>query len=121
MKRIVYEIETGLSVVYPNMKQLEGESEDQYLSRCAAKLVPDGVNWLLIDASVLPQDRRWRNAWKLNGGRVEIDLEKAKKVRAAELHAEAEAERVNAAKADADEVVKDAVSLEDLTTKKRVK
>lgn len=41
-----------------------------------------------IDAAAIPQDRTFRNAWTLNGGKVEHDMAKAREIQRNRLRAE---------------------------------
>lgn len=63
MKAIVYtRPDGGVSVVHPNLDC--GLSIEQI----AAKDVPAGIDYWIIDASELPS-REYRNAWELNFSR----------------------------------------------------
>ena len=52
--------EGGVSVVHPTPEALESLTFDEII----AKSVPEGVEYKIIDASELPQDRTFRNAWE---------------------------------------------------------
>ena len=57
-KRIIYPNETGIAVITPTGElSLEGT---------ALKDVPTGVKYKIIDASDLPADRDFRNAWEFD-------------------------------------------------------
>ena len=56
MKKIIYTTENGISVLTPT-----GELS---LEETALKDVPSGVKYKIIDASDLPTDRDFRNAWE---------------------------------------------------------
>lgn len=58
MKKIIYPHETGISVLTPT-----GELP---LEETALKDVPTGVKYKIIDASDLPPDRDFRNAWEFD-------------------------------------------------------
>ena len=55
-QRIIYPQETGIAVITPT-----GELS---LEETAKKDVPTGVKYKIIDASDLPEDRDFRNAWE---------------------------------------------------------
>ena len=55
-QRIIYPQETGIAVITPT-----GELS---LEETALKDVPSGVKYKIIDASDLPEDRDFRNAWE---------------------------------------------------------
>ena len=55
-QRIIYPQETGIAVITPT-----GELS---LEETALKDVPSGVKYKIIDASDLPADRDFRNAWE---------------------------------------------------------
>ena len=56
MKKIIFPTETGIAVITPT-----GELS---LEETALKDVPSGVKYKIIDASDLPQERDFRNAWE---------------------------------------------------------
>ena len=56
MKKIIYQNETGISVITP--------TGALSLEETALKDVPSGVKYKIIDASDLPPDRDFRNAWE---------------------------------------------------------
>ena len=58
MKKIIYPNETGISVLHPT-----GELS---LEETALKDVPSGVKYKIIDATDLPQERDFRNAWEFD-------------------------------------------------------
>ena len=58
MKKIIFPNETGISVITPT-----GELS---LEETALKDVPSGVKYKIIDASDLPADRDFRNAWEFD-------------------------------------------------------
>ena len=55
-QRIIFPQETGIAVITPT-----GELS---LEETALKDVPSGVKYKIIDASDLPSDRDFRNAWE---------------------------------------------------------
>lgn len=73
MKRIIYQNESGgVSVIIPT-----GELS---IEEVAAKDVPAGVPYEIVDASEIPSDRTFRNAWVLGNCCVEHDLDKCKEI-----------------------------------------
>ena len=54
--KIIYPNETGIAVITPT-----GELS---LEETALKDVPSGVKYKIIDATDLPQERDFRNAWE---------------------------------------------------------
>ena len=56
MKKIIFPQETGIAVIHP--------SGDLSVEETALKDVPTGVKFKIIDASDLPQERDFRNAWE---------------------------------------------------------
>lgn len=57
-QKIIYPNETGIAVITPT-----GELS---LEETALKDVPSGVKYKIIDASNLPQERDFRNAWEFD-------------------------------------------------------
>ena len=58
MKKIIYPHETGISVITP--------TGDLSVEETALKDVPSGVKYKVIDASDLPENRDFRNAWEFD-------------------------------------------------------
>ena len=55
-QKIIYPNETGIAVMTP--------TGDLSVEETALKDVPSGVKYKIIDASDLPTDRDFRNAWE---------------------------------------------------------
>ena len=55
MEKIIYPTDDGISVLTP----ISGSAKE-----IAKKDVPTGVKYKIIDASDLPQERDFRNAWE---------------------------------------------------------
>ena len=73
MKRIIYQSESGgVSVIIPT-----GELP---IEEVAAKDVPEGVAYKIVEDAAIPSDRYFRNAWVANGAAVEVDLDQAKSI-----------------------------------------
>jgi hypothetical protein len=73
MKRIIYQnSEGGISVIIPT-----GELP---IEEVAAKDVPEGVAYEIVEDDAIPADRFFRNAWVANGAAVEVDLDQAKSI-----------------------------------------
>jgi len=68
-KRIVYTspVDGMVKIIIPaynDRTRPAGESEDDLLARVIAKSVPDGVTHSIIEATDVPPDRYFRNAWE---------------------------------------------------------
>ena len=73
MTRIIFQNESGgVSVIIPT-----GELS---IEEVAAKDVPDGVAYEIVQDDAIPADRFFRNAWVANGAAVDVDLDKAKDI-----------------------------------------
>jgi hypothetical protein len=73
MNRIIYPTpEGGVAVVIPT-----GELP---IEEVAAKDVPEGVPYEIVDVDVIPSDRYFRNAWVMGDCCVEHDLDKCKEI-----------------------------------------
>ena len=69
--RIIFQNESGgVSVIIPT-----GELP---IEEVAAKDVPEGVAYEIVEDDAIPSDRFFRNAWVANGAAVDVDLDKAK-------------------------------------------
>ena len=72
MKIIYTNNEGGVSVIIPT-----GELS---IDEVAAKDVPPGVAYEIVEDDAIPADRFFRNAWVANGAAVEVDLDQAKAI-----------------------------------------
>jgi len=70
--KIIYSTDTGVAVIHPT-----GELT---IDEVAAKDVPEGAAYQIVDDSVIPSDRTFRNAWRKGLGRVDIDLPAAREI-----------------------------------------
>ena len=95
MKKIIYtDSESRLWIVGPVINThtlVDGKvvqipeiiAEEQALQRALAKIPQGAIDIQIVDESVIPTDRTFRNAWKAGNGVVEHDMEKCR-----ELHRE---------------------------------
>jgi hypothetical protein len=72
MKIIYQNQEGGVSVIHPT-----GELS---IEEVAAKDVPAGVAYEIVEDDAIPSDRFFRGAWVANGAAVEVDLDQAKSI-----------------------------------------
>lgn len=71
-KRIIFtNAEGGVSIIVP--------APGITIEDCA-KAVPTNTAYEIVDAADVPADRTFRNAWKQNGKRCEVDVVKAKDI-----------------------------------------
>jgi hypothetical protein len=71
--RIIFQNESGgVSVIIPT-----GELP---IEEVAAKDVPEGVAYEIVEDDAIPSDRFFRNAWVANGAAVDVDLDKARDI-----------------------------------------
>ena len=70
MSKIIYTNSDGtVSIIIP-----AGDVND------AIKDVPSGLSYEIVENSVIPTDRSFRNAWKQNSKTIETDMTKAKEI-----------------------------------------
>ena len=70
MSRIIYTNSDGtVSIITP-----AGDVNN------AIKDVPSGLSYEIVEDSVIPTDRSFRNAWKQNSKTIETDMTKAKEI-----------------------------------------
>ena len=51
------------------------------VEECVEKYLPDGItDYAIIDNSLIPTDRKFRNAWRKDGSNVKEDLTESKKL-----------------------------------------
>jgi hypothetical protein len=61
MKRIIYKQEDGgVAVLVPSPEYLQ----DHTMEDLAAKDVPEGAEYTIVDTADIPTDRTFRNAWE---------------------------------------------------------
>jgi hypothetical protein len=61
MKRIIYKTEDGgVAVLVPSPEYLQ----DHTMEDLAAKDVPEGTEFMIVDTVDVPTDRTWRAAWE---------------------------------------------------------
>ena len=71
--KIIYQNESGgISVIHST-----GELS---IEEVAAKDVPQGVAYEIVEDDAIPSDRTFRNAWVANGAAVDVDLDQAKSI-----------------------------------------
>ena len=83
MKKIIYtRTDGGVSVVGPALdNQLATETEAEFMARIQALVVPgDAINPQVVDESVIPVDRTFRNALRQNGSLLMHDMPKCRDI-----------------------------------------
>jgi len=61
MQRIIYKTEDGgVAVIIPAPEYLQ----DHTIEELAAKEIPKGVEYEIVDTNTIPSDRTFRNAWE---------------------------------------------------------
>ena len=61
MKRIIYKTpDGGVAVLVPSPEYLQ----DHTMEDLAAKDVPEGAEYTIVDTADIPEDRTFRNAWE---------------------------------------------------------
>jgi hypothetical protein len=61
MKRIIYKTpDGGVAVLVPSPEYLQ----DHTMEDLAAKDVPEGAEYTIVDTADIPTDRTFRNAWE---------------------------------------------------------
>lgn len=90
--KIVYERpDGGLSIVSPapknHLEKVFGRmTDEQYRTHVYERSIPaDAKNVREVTDDEIPQDRHFRNAWKLNGTKIDVDLEKAREIHMNEI------------------------------------
>ena len=76
-KRIIYKNEAGgVSIIIPT------PNSDLTIEQIAAKDVPTGTPYEIVDATNVPTDRTFRNAWEVNtnAGGVTVRMPRAKDI-----------------------------------------
>ena len=58
--KIIYPTDDGVAVIIPTPEYLLTHT----IEECAAKDVPEGKPFQIVDESEIPSDRTFRNAWE---------------------------------------------------------
>ena len=72
MSKVIF---TNSDVTVSIMPPIEGTAEE-----CAKRDLPAGTSYEIVDDSVIPTDRSFRNAWKQNNKTIETDMSKAREI-----------------------------------------
>ena len=84
MRRILFtKPDGGVTVVYPVLNITEisaGFTETDAEQRAWDSLPVDAINPMFVDASVVPTDRTFRNAWEHGGDSITQSITKAKAI-----------------------------------------
>ena len=83
MKKIIYtRPDGGVSIVCPaiNINDPVGFDEEQALARAMARLPAEAINPQVVDDSIIPVDRTFRNALIQNGASVIHDMPKCRDI-----------------------------------------
>lgn len=81
MKAIIWTSDNGRMMVTRPQGRLKGETDDEVLARVMATDIPKSARDVqAVDESEIPADRTFRNAWKANGRKVEVDMPKAREI-----------------------------------------
>lgn len=71
MNRIVYTLSGNVHIIVPCA---------EFTAEQCANAVPAGVPYEIVDASEIPADRTFRNAWKRDASSLSVDILKAKDI-----------------------------------------
>lgn len=84
--RILKKNDGTLSVVHPiPSSRRKGESEEIWLKRVFDKATPEETEYEDIEKDKIPNNKRFRKAWKFDVDKVDIDIPKAKEQLLVEL------------------------------------
>lgn len=73
-KRIVHSTSKGgVNVITP-------VNPNKTVEEIAARIVPEGTSYKIIDETDLPKYNAFRNAWQLTGSKVTVNIEKAREI-----------------------------------------
>ena len=73
-KKIIYTNDSGNTVV------ITPASTDLTVEEIAAKDVPTGKSYTIVEDTDIPSDRSFRNAWAISSGAIQVDMTKAKDI-----------------------------------------
>jgi hypothetical protein len=70
----------GLTIAHPIRERAEDVSESDFLEGIAEEVVPNGVPYTVLNAADVPDERLFREAWRLHNGTIVVELSAAKEV-----------------------------------------
>lgn len=73
--KIIYKTANGIAVIHPS-PHWKGTMQELVI-----KDAPKGCNYRIVEDSVVPTDRTFRNAWEWDLGDLRISLTKAKEIK----------------------------------------
>ena len=79
-KRIIWNHDNGCVAVTAPV-----EKSDATIEEIVAKAVPSGKSYQVVDVSVIPTDRAFRDAWAISGSTIVTDMTKAKEIHKARI------------------------------------
>ncbi len=85
---------TPVSLLYgkpwpaPGVTAEWAETDDEFAARVAARDVPAGISFAIVDESAIPADRSFRNAWQHDNGVISHDMTKCRAIQKDKLRAE---------------------------------
>lgn len=91
MKRVLFTNPDGsLSIFNPAWKDRQpGESEDEQLARAMKKAIPStATNIQIIDKTLVPTDKSFRDAWKAGEGKIDFDMGKCREIHKGKMRLE---------------------------------
>ena len=108
MSKIIYTNSDGtVSIINPT-----GDVND------AIKDVPTGLSYEIVEDSVIPTDRTFRNAWKQNSKTIETDIAKAREIHKNNIRAARES-LLNALDIEFQKALETSSSTTDIVSKKQ--
>lgn len=93
-KVIAYHIfpKFNVSICFPCYHEGErmGMNADEYLTYVIQNNIPQGTDYSILDASEIPQDYYYQNAWVLKDGKITVDEARARQIHEENLYCQAE-------------------------------
>ena len=102
-----------------SLMQLVSGTAQEAIAKWSPKNQASVVSVVEIDESSIPQDRTYRNAWKLDGAEVTHDMEKARNIHREHIRL-ARAPLLDALDAEFQRAYKDPIKQDEIEAKKQV-
>tara|TARA_R100000353_G_scaffold59546_1_gene47292 strand:- start:48 stop:515 length:468 start_codon:yes stop_codon:yes gene_type:complete len=82
MSRIIYTNSDGtVSILQPILTEINPKTGNAFtIEEIAAKDVPSGTSYEIVDDSAIPTDRSFRDAWEQNNKTIKTNINKAKEI-----------------------------------------
>ena len=120
MSRIIYTKSDGtVSILQPILTEINPNTGKPFtIEEIAAKDVPSGTSYKIVNDSVIPTDRTFRDAWEQDNETIKTDIAKAKEIHKTNIR-EARTPKLTELDIEFQKALETSASTTDIVTKKQ--